>query len=579
MLASWWDDLHGALWRTADRADLLAVQRAARQVARCRAPCGILPPFADGAPIRPVCLAALDANGLTGDSLRRDPRPGDASGAGALGVGLGRCWSSDLSMSGFLAQMPIRDFGTASKEALSGHTTGFRHGALCLTEPIPGAQARTPSSLRQRRVAGQSADGRADAMKSQSADASRATWIRGFRAGRGVGRWRQCAWQLPGDSGAGRRRALRARRCGTQAGPPIRFDDEPTFDLRVPARRIVGGFSQSKRGRLVPCFDHRQLLEPALRRTRALLSLMTASKALTTVREAALEARGAASVGIFQSLADLWAAGEAARALGFSAAQLCDALDRTTDPGVEDSRLAALYSPAAKLFSSSALPPLLVQLAGWSVSGSEFSLRLQARLVDAQIEEMHMGPSAVQRRLVSAIVTGGWFLALFRRWCEELETFSSRLPVEGTRSLTAAMRLWIWTLDWLRQMHDCHGAHLLCDARQSVGFALTDSFCALLAARSLALELLQAQADPAWNDASTSVFRDIFTLAAGRAAARVPNVCAEQILGWGPRFVLPAEQAAKFRCLCAQLYVSLDGVLEAQDRIVSFLASAPMENL
>ena len=103
MLASWWDNLHGSLWRIAGRADLLAVQRSARLVARefaaplreTRSACGW---SADQARL----LAALDANGLTG-ILSAEPR----DLAMHLSLSLWELASVDggtatLSMSGFL---------------------------------------------------------------------------------------------------------------------------------------------------------------------------------------------------------------------------------------------------------------------------------------------------------------------------------------------------------------------------------------------------------------------------------------------------------------------------------------------
>src|ERR1035438_87671 len=58
---------------------------------------------------------------------------------------------------------------------------------------------------------------------------------------------------------------------------------DPVFRLIVPASRLVGGFTMEQ-GSLIPRFSHRVLLEPALRRMRALLGLMTAAKALYTVQ-------------------------------------------------------------------------------------------------------------------------------------------------------------------------------------------------------------------------------------------------------------------------------------------------------
>jgi hypothetical protein len=178
----------------------------------------------------------------------------------------------------------------------------------------------------------------------------------------------------------------------------------PNFDLRVPASRIVGGCTVED-GVVIPRFDHRPLLEPALRRTRALLSLMTASKALSMV-EAFLNipinsgAPGpdfrtwestnpnqpvpmnfiSSSLQPWLNLAELWASGEAATSLGFSAVRGCDEFDRSG----EQTRSAALLPAAAKLYGSSRLPALLRQAAASEDSGSPAGSALREKIIVAR---------------------------------------------------------------------------------------------------------------------------------------------------------------------------------------------------
>jgi alkylation response protein AidB-like acyl-CoA dehydrogenase len=120
---------------------------------------------------------------------------------------------------------------------------------------------------------------------------------------------------------------------------------DPVFKLKVPASRIVGGYTV-KDGVIVSTYNHSEVIEAVFRRTRVPVGLMTAAKLLSAVepviryqRQRFRGAEGAkpGSVryeqGIQQRedalhrLVDVWAVGEAAASLGFAAARLFDALD------------------------------------------------------------------------------------------------------------------------------------------------------------------------------------------------------------------------------------------------------------
>ncbi len=120
---------------------------------------------------------------------------------------------------------------------------------------------------------------------------------------------------------------------------------DPIFNLKVPASRIVGGYTV-KDGVIVPNYTHAEIIDAVFRRTRVPVGLMTAAKLLSAVepviryqRERFRGAEGSkpGSVryeqGIQQRedalhrLVDVWAAGEAATSLGFEAARLFDVLD------------------------------------------------------------------------------------------------------------------------------------------------------------------------------------------------------------------------------------------------------------
>lgn len=120
--------------------------------------------------------------------------------------------------------------------------------------------------------------------------------------------------------------------------------NDPVFNLRVPAHRIVGGYTV-KDGVLIPNFTHAAIIEAVFRRTRVTVGLMTAAKLLSAVEPIILYQRrrfrgGEGGPGspryelglqqkedVLHRLVDIWAAGEASASLGFEAARLFDTLD------------------------------------------------------------------------------------------------------------------------------------------------------------------------------------------------------------------------------------------------------------
>ena len=120
---------------------------------------------------------------------------------------------------------------------------------------------------------------------------------------------------------------------------------DPIFNLKVPASRIVGGYTV-KDGVIVPNFNHSEVIEAVFRRTRVPVGVMTAAKLLSAIepviRYQRERYRGAEGVkagssryeqGIQQRedslhrLVDVWATGEAAASLGFATSRLFDLLE------------------------------------------------------------------------------------------------------------------------------------------------------------------------------------------------------------------------------------------------------------
>ena len=120
---------------------------------------------------------------------------------------------------------------------------------------------------------------------------------------------------------------------------------DPIFNLKVPAHRIVGGYSV-KDGVIVPNFSHGEIIEAVFRRTRVTVGLMTSAKLLSAVEpviryqrkrfrggEAGEPGSPRHDLGlqtkqdVLHRLLDVWATGEASASLGFEAARLFDTLD------------------------------------------------------------------------------------------------------------------------------------------------------------------------------------------------------------------------------------------------------------
>jgi alkylation response protein AidB-like acyl-CoA dehydrogenase len=119
---------------------------------------------------------------------------------------------------------------------------------------------------------------------------------------------------------------------------------DPSFNLRVPANRIIGGYTV-KDGVILPNHSHGEIIESVFRRTRVTVGLMTSAKLLSAVEPVILYQRrrfrgGQGGPGtpryemglqqkedVLHRLVDVWATGEASASLGFEAARLFDELD------------------------------------------------------------------------------------------------------------------------------------------------------------------------------------------------------------------------------------------------------------
>ena len=121
--------------------------------------------------------------------------------------------------------------------------------------------------------------------------------------------------------------------------------NDPIFSLRVPASRIIGGYTV-KDGVIVPRYSHEEIIAAVFKHTRVPVGIMTAAKLLSAIepviRYQRGRFRGAAQArpgspryelglqvreDVLHRLTDVWATGEAACSLGFQTARLFDELD------------------------------------------------------------------------------------------------------------------------------------------------------------------------------------------------------------------------------------------------------------
>ena len=339
--------------------------------------------------------------------------------------------------------------------------------------------------------------------------------------------------------------------------------NDPVFNLKVPASRIVGGYT-IKEGVIIPNYSHGEIIEAVFRRTRVTVGLMTSAKLLSAIEPVILYHRrrfrggqGAPGtpryeLGIQQKqdalhrLVDIWATGEASASLGFEAARLFDQLDPlekekdrilaekkltgraaykeiskaqdealqllNTHKPVENplarfaqlDSLAGVLCPACKLWTTghgaNMMREAVSLMGGYGVT-EDCPGFLGQKWMDAQLEATYEGPEAVQRLQLSITMTNQLFLAQFKQWIGGMKRIASDRPGTGACALGTAMKLWLWTLRHVQTAADADGAKLYHKTRQGVTFPLADALCWLLAARQFILDVIELEIKGAANPA------------------------------------------------------------------------------
>jgi alkylation response protein AidB-like acyl-CoA dehydrogenase len=350
-------------WRFADRFDLQMLVQSARGVARgtvARLVAAGERNTHEWTPGKAEMMEAFDRAGVTAAFMEPE-EGGFISGPKNLALALAAfelAWvdggAATASLAGFLALAPIHERGTAeqsrhykqlSAPAQPGEDRKPWRGAFALTEPIPYVGVDTGMLSGKIRIA-EWKDGEEP-------------WVQVDKRGRFITNIAFANFVTaavttddPRIKGSCIVILEETDEGIYDHGTPTKklvhqlsSTGDPIFNLKVPASRIVGGYTV-KDGVIVPNYNHSEIIEAVFRRTRVPVGVMTAAKLLSAVepviryqRERFRGAEGARpgtvryEQGIQQRedalhrLVDIWATGEAATSLGFAAARLFDALD------------------------------------------------------------------------------------------------------------------------------------------------------------------------------------------------------------------------------------------------------------
>ena len=575
------DDLRQIMWRFADRYELQMLVQAARGVAR--GPVARL--VASGGrnshewtADKASLLPHFDESGITAAFLDPD-QGGFIAGPKNLALALiafELSWvdagAATGSLAGHLGLSPIHERGTPEQRAKyvanaaplkPGETRRQVRAAFALTEPIPFVGVETGLLAGKVRVA-EWKDGQEPLLQVDK---------RGrFITNMGFANVVTAAVESDDPRLKGSCMVI------LEEGDPGLWDrgtptkklvhqlsstNDPVFNLKVPASRIVGGYTV-KDGVIIPNYSHGEIIESVFRRTRVTVGLMTSAKLLSAVEPVILYHRrrfrggqGAPGtpryeLGIQQKqdalhrLVDVWATGEASASLGFEAARLFDQLDplEKEKDGIlaakkltgraafkelakaQDEALhclnarAPMESPLAKFAQLDSLANVLCPACKlWNTGHGANMMReavslmggygltedcpgfLGQKWMDAQLEATYEGPEAVQRLQLSMTMTNPLFLAQFTQWIADMKRAASERPGTGACALGTAMKLWLWTLRHAQTAADADGAKLYHKTRQGVTFPLADALCWLLAARQFILDVIELETKGAANPA------------------------------------------------------------------------------
>ena len=357
------DDVRQIMWRYSDRYDLQMLVQSVRDVARGT----VAQLVASGArhshdwtQEKAVLLDAYDKSGIT--AVFMEPEEGGfIAGPKNLALALVAfelAWvdagAATGSLAGCLALSPIHERGTPEQRRRymslavppqPGEDRKTWRGSFALTEPIPYVGVDTGMLGGKVRVV-EWEDGKEPILQVEK---------RGrFITNMGFANFVTAAVDSADERIKGSCMVI------LEDGDPGTYDrgtptrklvhqlsstSDPVFNLKVPASRIVGGYTV-KDGVIVPNFDHSEVIEAVFRRTRVTVAVMTSAKLLSAIEPVIRYQRGRFrgaeqtqpgslryELGLQQRqdvlhrLTNVWATGEAGASLGFAAARLFDLVD------------------------------------------------------------------------------------------------------------------------------------------------------------------------------------------------------------------------------------------------------------
>ncbi len=356
------DDVRQVMWRFAERYDLAMLVQSARAVARgpvARLVAGGGRNSHEWTPAKAALLQVFDESGITAAFLDQE-FGGFIEGPKNLALALiafELAWvdagAATCSLAGNLGLAPIHERGTPEQRAhymslaappKAGEARKQIRAAFALTEPIPFVGVETGMLSGKVRIAEWNA-GQEPLLQVEKrgrfitnmgfADVVTAAVDSDDPRLKG-----SCMVILEENDPGTFDRGVPTKKLVHQ----LSSTRDPIFNLRVPASRIVGGFTV-KDGVIVPNFSHSEIIESVFRRTRVTVGLMTAAKLLSAVEPVIMYQRrrfrgGEGGPGtpryelglqqkedVLHRLVDVWATGEASASLGFAAARLFDELD------------------------------------------------------------------------------------------------------------------------------------------------------------------------------------------------------------------------------------------------------------
>jgi alkylation response protein AidB-like acyl-CoA dehydrogenase len=230
--------------------------------------------------------------------------------------------------------------------------------------------------------------------------------------------------------------------------------------------------------------------------------------------------------------------------------------------------VANVLCPAAKLWNTGVGATFMreaVSLMGGYGITEDCPGFLGHKWMDAQLEATYEGPEAVQRRNLTVTMANELFLAQFKNWIEEMRQIASKRPGTGACTLATAMKMWLWSYNYLQKSTDADGAKLYHGQRQGVTFPLADALSWLLGARLFILDTMKIEEDGPNNpvvaeglEGTFQFYSDLCHVQAARAAGESARILSELVFGYRRH---PAWETNGAKCYQAEELDAMESVL------------------